>query len=84
MDEKKKVALLIELNVIGTLCNLTGLGTSTVSANGNQGKLDLTYKEICKGVRKSFNKNDQQVENWLRGLQGEPPRTLNSIIVGHT
>lgn len=42
MDERKKVALLIELNVIGTLCQLSELGTASVSANDNQGKLDLT------------------------------------------
>lgn len=40
MDESKKVALLHELNIFGTVCRLAGFGNS--ATNGTQGKLDLT------------------------------------------
>ncbi|KAL7465271.1 hypothetical protein ACHAXS_005598 [Conticribra weissflogii] len=43
MEEHKKVALLLELNVFGTLCKLSGLGADG-NVNGNShrpGKLDL-------------------------------------------
>jgi hypothetical protein len=56
--------------------------TETFKATKNLRALGNKWNNICKGVRKSFNNNDQQVDNWLRGLLGEPPRTLNNIIIG--
>ena len=43
MDEQKKVVLMMELNVFGTLCCLSRLGGGSMSGNGQhpRGKLDL-------------------------------------------
>jgi hypothetical protein len=56
--------------------------TETFKPTKNLRALGNKWNNICKGVRKSFNNNDQQVDNWLRGLLGEPPRTLNNINIG--
>ena len=55
--------------------------TETFKPTKNLHALGKKWNNICKGVRKSFNNNDKQVDNWLRGLLGEPPRTLNNIII---